>query len=101
MDGRLLNRALRAAAEARGLVIRHGAVDALILDGGAVTGVMTGGAPVAAGAAYSVSAQPITIAGGTAPGTYYLLFVTDATGSLFEDGQDGNNGFTPLQITVN
>jgi D-amino-acid dehydrogenase len=56
VDGRLLNRALRAAAEARGLVIRHGAVDALILDGGAVTGVMTGGAPVAAGA--------VVIAGG-------------------------------------
>ena len=56
VDGRLLNRALRAAAEARGLVIRHGSAESLILESGAVKGVIVGGTPVAAGA--------VVIAGG-------------------------------------
>jgi D-amino-acid dehydrogenase len=56
VDGRLLNRALRAAAEARGLVVRRGVVDALVLEGGAVTGLVADGARVAAGA--------VVIAGG-------------------------------------
>lgn len=56
VDGRLLNRALRAAAEGRGLVIRRGAVDALARDGEAITGVVAGGVRVGAGA--------VAIAGG-------------------------------------
>jgi hypothetical protein len=35
------------------------------------------------------------------PGTYYLLFRTDAFTNLFEDGNDGSNDATPVQITVN
>src|SRR5438128_8139723 len=70
VDGRLLNRALRAAAEARGLVVRAGSAEHLILEGkrgtlpgcpspteGArVTGVVSGGEALAAGA--------VAIAGG-------------------------------------
>jgi glycine/D-amino acid oxidase-like deaminating enzyme len=56
VDGRLLNRALRAAAEARGLVVRAGAVDRLVREGDAVRGVVVGGETVPAGA--------VAIAGG-------------------------------------
>ena len=56
MDGRLLNRALRTAAEARGLVVRQGGVDRLIRDGDSVTGVVIGGEIVSAGS--------VAIAGG-------------------------------------
>jgi len=56
VDGRLLNRALRAAAEARGLVVRSGAVDRLVREGDAVRGVVVDGETVAAGA--------VAIAGG-------------------------------------
>jgi D-amino-acid dehydrogenase len=49
VDGRLLNRALRAAAETRGLVIRQGSVDRLGLEGGAVKGLVVGGEAVGAG----------------------------------------------------
>ena len=38
VDGRLLNRALRTAAEARGLVVRQGGVDRLVRESDAVTG---------------------------------------------------------------
>jgi D-amino-acid dehydrogenase len=56
VDGRLLNRALLTAAEARGLVVRQGSVDRLALEGGTVKGVVIGGETVAAGA--------VAIAGG-------------------------------------
>ena len=56
VDGRLLNRALRTAAEARGLAVRQGSVERLLIDGDAVTGVAVGGETVAAGA--------VAIAGG-------------------------------------
>ena len=56
VDGRLLNRALRAAAAARGLVVRRGSVDALVLENGAAAGVRCSGETVAAGA--------VAIAGG-------------------------------------
>jgi D-amino-acid dehydrogenase len=56
VDGRLLNRALRAAAEARGLVVRSGAVDRLVREGDAVRGVVVDGETVPAGA--------VAIAGG-------------------------------------
>lgn len=49
VDGRLLNRALLAAATRRGLVLRPGTVDRLTVEGGAVRGVVAGGEPVAAG----------------------------------------------------
>src|SRR5437867_6099894 len=49
VDGRLLNRALRTAAEARGLAVRQGSVERLLIDGDAVTGVAVGGETVAAG----------------------------------------------------
>jgi D-amino-acid dehydrogenase len=49
VDGRLLNRALRAAAEARGLTVRTGSVERLALDGGRAGGVVIGGETVAAG----------------------------------------------------
>src|SRR6185369_4191048 len=38
VDGRLLNRALRTAAEARGLVVRTGSVDRLVIEGDRVSG---------------------------------------------------------------
>jgi D-amino-acid dehydrogenase len=56
VDGRLLNRALRSAAEARGLVVRTGSVERLIRDGDAVNGVVHDGEAVPAGA--------VAIAGG-------------------------------------
>jgi D-amino-acid dehydrogenase len=56
VDGRLLNRALRAAAEARGLTVRPDGVEQLLLEGGTVQGVTVGGERVAAGA--------VAIAGG-------------------------------------
>jgi D-amino-acid dehydrogenase len=56
VDGRLLNRALRTAALARGIVVREGSVDRLLLEGDAVQGLVLGGETVPAGA--------IAIAGG-------------------------------------
>lgn len=56
VDGRLLNRALRLAAEARGLVIREGSVERLVIDAGAVKGVVVSGDTLSAGA--------VAIAGG-------------------------------------
>jgi len=56
VDGRLLNRALRTAAEARGLIVREGSVERLVIEGGAVKGLAVGGETVAAGA--------VAIAGG-------------------------------------
>lgn len=56
VDGRLLNRALLTAAEARGLVVRQGSVERLVLEGGAVKGIAIGGETIAAGA--------VAIAGG-------------------------------------
>jgi D-amino-acid dehydrogenase len=56
VDGRLLNRALRTAAETRGLTVRTGAVDRLVREGDTVRGVVIGGESVAAAA--------VAIAGG-------------------------------------
>lgn len=56
VDGRLLNRALRAAAEAKGLVVRPGAAQRLVVAGDAVTGCVVDGETVPAGA--------VAIAGG-------------------------------------
>jgi D-amino-acid dehydrogenase len=56
VDGRLLNRAVLAAAEARGLTVRPGGVDRLVRERDAVTGVVIGGETVSAGA--------VAIAGG-------------------------------------
>ena len=56
VDGRLLNRALRTAAESRGLTVRAGAVERLVLDGARAGGVVVDGETVAAGA--------VAIAGG-------------------------------------
>jgi len=56
VDGRLLNRTVLAAAEARGLTVRPGGVDRLIRERDAVTGVVIGGETVSAGA--------VAIAGG-------------------------------------
>jgi D-amino-acid dehydrogenase len=56
VDGRLLNRALRAAAEGKGLVVRPGTVERLVLAGDAVTGCVVDGEAVPAGA--------VAIAGG-------------------------------------
>ena len=49
VDGRLLNRALRTAAGARGLVVRDGSVERLVRDGDRVSGVVVGGETIAAG----------------------------------------------------
>jgi D-amino-acid dehydrogenase len=49
VDGRLLNRALRTAAEARGLHIRAGRVERLVIEGGAVRGLVVDGQRVPAG----------------------------------------------------
>ena len=62
VDGRLLNRALRTAAEARGLAVRAGAVDRLVREGDAVRGVVIGGETVPAGA--------VAIAGGAWSATF-------------------------------
>jgi D-amino-acid dehydrogenase len=56
VDGRLLNRSLRTAAEARGLVVREGTVEGLVRQGDTVTGIVVGGENVPAGA--------VAIAGG-------------------------------------
>lgn len=56
VDGRLLNRAVRTAAEARGLVIRQGSVERLVREGDAVKGVVVNGETMLAGA--------VAIAGG-------------------------------------
>jgi D-amino-acid dehydrogenase len=56
VDGRLLNRALRTAAESKGLVVRPGTVDRLVLEGDATTGCVVDGETVSAGA--------VAIAGG-------------------------------------
>ena len=56
VDGRLLNRAVRTAAEARGLVIRSGSVERLVIEGDAGRGFVVDGESVAAGA--------VAIAGG-------------------------------------
>jgi D-amino-acid dehydrogenase len=47
VDGRLLNRALRSAAEHHGLVVRQGSVDRLVLEHGGVKGVTIGNDHVA------------------------------------------------------
>src|SRR5713101_2626830 len=49
VDGRLLNRALRQAAQQRGLVIQQGSVERLVIQNGAVTGVVVAGATLSAG----------------------------------------------------
>jgi D-amino-acid dehydrogenase len=49
VDGRLLNRAIRAAAEARGLVVRDGSVERLVREGDTVTGLVVGSETVHAG----------------------------------------------------
>ena len=56
VDGRLLNAAILAAAEARGLVIRAGSVERLLREGDAVTGLVVDGESIHAGA--------VAIAGG-------------------------------------
>jgi D-amino-acid dehydrogenase len=56
VDGRLLNRALRTAAEARGLVVRPATVDRLVIQRNVVTGALVDSEPVPAGA--------VAIAGG-------------------------------------
>ena len=56
VDGRLLNRALRNAAEARGLLVRAGSVERLVLAGPRASGVVADGETLAAGA--------VAIAGG-------------------------------------
>jgi D-amino-acid dehydrogenase len=56
VDGRLLNRALMAAATRRGLTIRKGGVERLTIERGAVQGVVSEGEPIAADA--------VAIAGG-------------------------------------
>ena len=56
VDGRLLNRAIRTAAEARGLVIRDGSVERLVREGDEVTGLIIDGE--------TVHAAAIAIAGG-------------------------------------
>jgi D-amino-acid dehydrogenase len=56
VDGRLLNRALRTAAEARGLAIRVGSVERLVLEHARAGGVVLEGEAIAAGA--------VAIAGG-------------------------------------
>lgn len=48
VDGRLLNRVLRSVAEGRGLVVRDGSVDRLVLEGETVTGLRVDGETVAA-----------------------------------------------------
>ncbi|HEX2439586.1 MAG TPA: FAD-dependent oxidoreductase [Methylomirabilota bacterium] len=56
VDGRLLNRALRTAAQARGLVVRPAIVDRLVVERDAVTGAVVDGEPV--------PAEAVAIAGG-------------------------------------
>ena len=49
VDGRLLNRAVRAAAEARGLSVRAGSVERLVLERARAEGVVVDGETIAAG----------------------------------------------------
>jgi glycine/D-amino acid oxidase-like deaminating enzyme len=56
VDGRLLNRALRVAAGARGLVVREGSVERLVREGDAVRGLAIDGD--------AVLADAVAIAGG-------------------------------------
>ncbi len=49
VDGRLLNQALRDAAQHRGLIIKQGAVERLIIHNYAVTGVVVNGEAISAG----------------------------------------------------
>lgn len=56
VDGRLLNRAMRAAADARGLVGRNGSVQGLVREGDTVSGLVIDGETIATGA--------VAIAGG-------------------------------------
>jgi D-amino-acid dehydrogenase len=49
VDGRLLNRALQAAATQRGLTIKHASVDRLVIENHAVTGVIADGETLLAG----------------------------------------------------
>jgi D-amino-acid dehydrogenase len=62
VDGRLLNRALLTAATRHGLTVRADSVERLSLENGAVTGVVVGGGPIAAGA--------VAIAGGAWSDTF-------------------------------
>lgn len=56
VDGRLLTAAMRQAAEGHGLTIRHASVERLVIENGAVTGVVVDGDTIAA--------DKIIIAGG-------------------------------------
>ncbi len=56
VDGRLLNLAIRTAAEGRGLVVREGRVERLVREGNTVSGLVIDGETIAAGA--------VAIAGG-------------------------------------
>jgi len=56
VDGRLMNQALVRAAERRGLAVLRASADRLLIDGGAVAGVVAGG--------YSLRASNVVIAGG-------------------------------------
>jgi len=49
VDGRLLNRALRQAAQQRGLSLQQGSVERLVIQSGAVTGVVVAGTVLSAG----------------------------------------------------
>jgi D-amino-acid dehydrogenase len=49
VDGRLLNRALQQVATQRGLTIQQGSVERLVVEPGAVTGVVVAGATLTAG----------------------------------------------------
>jgi D-amino-acid dehydrogenase len=49
VDGRLLNRALRQAAAQRGLSLQQGSVERLVMQSGAVTGVVVAGETLSAG----------------------------------------------------
>lgn len=56
VDGRLLNAAMSRAAESQGLAVKHSTVERLVIDNGAVTGVVTDGE--------TISAAKVIIAGG-------------------------------------
>lgn len=62
VDGRLLNQALRQAAVQRGLRIQQGTVERLLLERGAVTGVVADGMPL--------HADAVVIAGGAWSATF-------------------------------
>jgi glycine/D-amino acid oxidase-like deaminating enzyme len=88
VDGRLLNRAIRAAAEARGLVVRDGSVDRLVREGGTVSGLVIDGATIAAGA--------VAIAGGAWSETFgkqlgVMLAVAPQRGQIIHLGLRGRD----------